>query len=434
MVVILIAEKREKPAMRFSYRYPDCKSTNVGMALSNLGPYDKDLPNRPKTCDFAFIYPSIWKRWAEEFKNKLLGGYEWLRDGFQEFFRLDDVSLEMYPVELTEEGYINGANEALGGNHDIALVLVSEHMKLQEFGPYWVSKAFLTNRGLPSQMLRIETISDNTTLKNSIVNLASQIYAKLGGVPWVLHDPVGDADIIVGVSESRYRMTRYGSEKRTIGFTTVYKNNGAYLWFSSTPIVSDYRALEENLSENIAKSVDQFEKTEKKEVRKVVIHSYKKIGNAEKLAVKKMKENKDDIKVVLTHVGRSHNLRIFDPDHSTGLSEAGLLIQLGDTECLILSVGRGRLRGEGLANAPLWIKTYPDGADFEPVKTVARSIYDLCYVRWEDQFGASDPVTIGYSEDVAQMLQKMSLLEKKGKAGIASPLVHTRLEKIPWFI
>ena len=429
----LLAEIRERPEMRFSYRYPDSRSTNVGIGLGNHGPYDRDLPDRPKTCGLGLIYPLDWQKSADEFKNQFLNGYAYLRGGFQEFFKLDDVEITMYPVEFTEKGYQEGTNQVLASEHDIALVLVSEKMKLRDFGPYWISKAFLTNRGLPSQMLKIETINDSVVFRNSIVNLASQIYAKLGGIPWVIHDPVSDADIIIGVGESKYRRGRYGAEKKAVGFTTAYKNNGAYLWFGSISTISDSQSFDKDLSENIVKSVDRYEDKEKKKAKKVVIHSYKRIGYAEKLAVQKLKE-KENIKVVLAHVNRSHNLRIFDPDDSTGLSRAGLIVQNADTECLVLSVGRGRLRGERAANTPLWVKTYPNGADFEPVKLVARNIYDLCYVRWEDQFGAAEPVTIGYSEDIAEMLQKMDILRERGEAGIAPPLVHPKLEKIPWFI
>jgi argonaute-like protein implicated in RNA metabolism and viral defense len=404
------------------------------VGLSTYGPYDENMPGRPRTCDFGFMYPSPWEKLAKEFKNKFLNGYEWLKDGFKEFFRLDDVDFKMYPVELTENGYKKGIDEVLGEHHNMALVLVSESMKLQELGPYWLSKGLLTNKGLPSQMLTIETISSSVTLKNSIVNLASQIYAKLGGIPWVLHDPIGDVDIIVGVGKSEYQKGRFGSKKTTIGFTTVYKNNGAYLWFDSTPRVSSLQSLDKDLSEGIVKSVKQYEKMEGMKVQKVVIHSYKKIGNAERLAVKKLKESRGNMKVILSHLDRSHNLRIFDPDDSNGVGEAGLIIQLGDTECLVLSTGRGRFRGEISSNRPIWVKTYPDGADFEPVKTVAKSAYDLCYVYWKDQFGAAEPITMRYSMNIAQMLERINSLEEEGIAKLTSTLVDPRLRKIPWFI
>jgi len=435
MKMQLLAERRAKPFLRFDYEDPTERDRNVGVGLSHYGPYDKK--NRSfHSCDFGFVYPEKWKETADIFKKDFMDGYEWLTGGFSDFFRLDDVEISNhYPVPDTNlRAYREGVEDAVAGDHDLVIVLMSEMMKqLDVNSPYWFSKALLTNRGVPSQIVTKDVIENRQRFKNSIVNLASQIYAKLGGVPWVIHDPVESADLLIGTGWSQYG-EKLGPKKRTIGFTTAYRDNGAYLWFYSTYETTDVEELDDALSDAIIESVEKYEREEGEEAKKIIIHSCKKVGRAERDAIEKLKEKRNDLSVVLSHLNMSHNLLIFDPTDASGASESGIIIQIGDDQCLVLTDGRDKGRGVFPSNMPVWIKTYPSGAEFEPVKKIGRSVYDLCYVFWKDQFGANKPITMKYSYDIAEMLEYMRRLEDKDVLSLGETPVHERLRDVPWFL
>ena len=68
--------------------------------------------------------------------------------------------------------------------------------------PYYQVKHFLLEAGFPSQMVDEDTLS-NPAHKD--YNLALDIFAKAGHVPWVLAEGLPDADLFLGLSYSSIR-------------------------------------------------------------------------------------------------------------------------------------------------------------------------------------------------------------------------------------
>ena len=68
--------------------------------------------------------------------------------------------------------------------------------------PYYQAKHFLLEHGYPSQMVDEETIADP---KMKELNLALDIFAKSGYVPWMLAEGLPGADLFIGLSFSSIR-------------------------------------------------------------------------------------------------------------------------------------------------------------------------------------------------------------------------------------
>ncbi len=88
----------------------------------------------------------------------------------------------------------------------------------------------MLSQEIPIQYVTSEIIKKhNEYILNSI---ALQIYAKLGGTPWVLpsHRSI-DKEIIIGIGHSWLRKNQYkGAEQsRVVGITTFFSSDGQYL-------------------------------------------------------------------------------------------------------------------------------------------------------------------------------------------------------------
>lgn len=433
-------EKLYKPKFRFDFEDPTHSSYNVGKGLSLYGPYDKNMQRgflNPRIC---IIYPKKWKKETEKLREDLENGFEWLDKPFYDFFRLNSTVFDLKEIESDNfDSYKEGAKEAVGSAYDLIIFIVSEVMKQKEIdSPYWMAKTFTVNRGIPSQMATIEVINDPHKWKNSIVNLSSQIYAKLGGTPWTLHTPNEETALILGVGKSEYKRDIFGSPKQTIGFTTAYLNNGAFLWFNSSKEEIEIERIKEAIKYSIVENVNKIKEEKGIEPGKIVIHSFKRPGSKEEegiiQAISELKEAGKEIKVVLTWLNRFHIARVFDPNHWTGAAESSLLIHTGHTECILLTDGRDSRRGGFISNKPIWIKNFPNKGDYENISSLAKSIYNLCYVNWKDQFGSNIPITMKYSSDISDLLEHMRRLENKKGLSFGDELINERLSNTPWFL
>src|SRR5262249_55199127 len=86
-----------------------------------------------------------------------------------------------------------------------------------ETAPYYTIKRLLLEAGVPCQMVDTPTLN-NPDYKD--LNLALNIVAKCGVVPWVLPQSMPDADFFVGLSHTQSR--RGGRDSRQMGFANVF--------------------------------------------------------------------------------------------------------------------------------------------------------------------------------------------------------------------
>ena len=96
-----------------------------------------------------------------------------------------------------------------------------------ETSPFYRLKRLLLERGIPSQMVDSPTLA-NPDFKD--LNLALNIIAKCGVVPWLLPGAIPDADFFVGLS---YTQNYARGTKRTMGYANVFNNYGRWAFYSA---------------------------------------------------------------------------------------------------------------------------------------------------------------------------------------------------------
>jgi argonaute-like protein implicated in RNA metabolism and viral defense len=425
----LFAEDLDDPEYRFDYSNPRHTGKNVGKGLSTYGPYDSSTNRDFTDCSIGIVYLSAYQDEMDTFKDALMNGHGYFQDGFEKFFRMDRVEISN-TYEITQdniEGYEETIDDIRSEDDDIIVVVLSEEMKKRGLkSPYHVFKAELTNDGIPSQMVTKEEINSN--LKYIIVNTAAQMYAKLGGTPWVLNNTSSDADLVIGLGKSEYKEERVGSPRRTVGFASAYKSNGAFLYYGSTSETTEYKELNSERESVIEKIVSNYSESEG-EPDKIIIHSYKRIGDNLR-DIKSELESKFDCNVILVHLNISNLFRIYDPNDGTGLPESGFMARTGGNKFLLMTDGRDKNRISSAKPIDITVE-----GDYDSLENIAEDCYKQCFVYWKDQFGTNQPFTIKYAEDIADQIEKARELNDRGFVDIKNDTIaHPRIEDYPWFL
>ncbi len=138
----------------------------------------------------------------EDLVRDALALYNNLREGagmWRGFDRAFGVSIPEQPetliVERNEE-YVEGVKSI--GNCDILLAIIPDEMWVPyENDPYMPLKRELAAKGLPSQMVEFSTASRLRDRGYVLLNIAVNIIAKVGGVPWGLAEHL-HFDMVVG--------------------------------------------------------------------------------------------------------------------------------------------------------------------------------------------------------------------------------------------
>lgn len=436
MPVQFHAEQLDSPTHRFDYTNPSITNRNVGKGLGKNGPFDSSTSRDFTDATFTIVYPASWRSDAKRYEDALINGHSnYYPNGFRSFFRMDSVSVAN-TIELDDtdlDTYVDAVNDIQAADDDLAIVFVSDEMRSRGYqSPYWVVKALLTQAGIPSQMVLVDKLRRRSPhyvpLKYLIVNVVSQIYAKLGGTPWVIHRPQSPIDLVIGVGKSEYRTGRVGGTTRTLGFASAYQSNGAFLWFDSTQATTSYDSFNDQLTESIVQAAEKYAQQEMAPEH-IVVHSYKRIGPAERNAQDRLESEFDGLNVTLAHLNDSHDFRIYDDRHQTGLSERGLWIRTGGNKGFVMTGGRRNFR----PGSPVPIELEVEGS--LKIEEIAQSIFDLCSVYWKDQFGSNMPITIKYAEDIADTIENAQKLDNDGVVKIdTNRMVSPRLRDIPWFL
>jgi argonaute-like protein implicated in RNA metabolism and viral defense len=329
--------------------------------------------------------------------------------------------------------YLEALEDVQARDDDFALVFTSNKMhELGHRSPYWAVKAVLTEAGVPSQMVMIDRLRSRSPhhrqLKNLIVNIANQIYAKLGGTPWVVHRPDSPVDLIIGVGKSVYQKGRIGDTQTTLGFASAYQSNGAFLWYDSTEATISDLSFYEQLFDAIVSTVRECAQREGSP-KNVIIHTYKRIGPAERQVKHHLEDEYEDVEVTLAHLNDSHNYRIYDDKHQSGLSQRGLCIRTGENKGFVMTGGRRSYRPGSATPIDMTVKGNAS------IETTAQGVFDLCNVYWKDQFGASMPITIKYSEDIADIFENAQRMNDEGLINVdIDQMVNPQLKRVPWFV
>ena len=174
-----------------------------------------------------------------------------------------------------------------------------------ETAPYYTVKRLLLEAGVPCQMIDTPTLN-NPDYKD--LNLALNIVAKCGVVPWVLPQSMPDADFFVGLSHTQSR--RGGLESRQMGFANVFDEYGRWKFYSGGTQSFSY---DDRAAQYERLVHDTLGKLNLREDPSVVFHTSAKFSREDRDAVlRAARKERPKGTYVFAWINTQHHVRLFD--------------------------------------------------------------------------------------------------------------------------
>ena len=160
--------------------------------------------------------------------------------------------------------------EAIKEAITIPILIIPSKLDEENKNIYFLAKYLFSKRNLPLQVITLDLLRNEDSLKWSIANIGLQIFAKLGGQPWKV-DPENDDCLIIGIGQA-HKEIKEGPRTRIekyYAYSVLTDSSGLYLdlqVLGEGANEADYLgAIKSNLSDVLEKYKRQF--------KKVVIHT-----------------------------------------------------------------------------------------------------------------------------------------------------------------
>ncbi|MGA2902591.1 MAG: Piwi domain-containing protein, partial [Candidatus Korobacteraceae bacterium] len=445
----------------------DKYALRVDTGLKKHGPYDYHQ-QRSRSFRVLVVAPSENKGEVSIAIEKLLNGVRTQQDvfaGLKAMYRLpclevvssycewaSGAPMKRYAEAVTSA--ISQASDRVGvrSKFDLVLVVISSvHRKLPNSeNPYLQTKALaLVLDGTPTQAITIEKLRHKDYDLQYILNTISlACYAKLGGTSHVLRlpgiAPDGPTELVFGVGRALNRQGRFGRRYETIGFATVFRANGEYLYNDSTPYCDESayeRALEATVRRTVEK-VAAFEQLSRGSALRLIFHVPRRPGQREATAILNAvgKLPEFAVEFALLHINDDHNVQLFDvgdlPQHSpinqkknagAQIPARGWSVYLGPRERLLTFIGPTQYRGQGTP-APLRI-TLDKRSTFLDIEYLSQQLFLMSFMNVGSLNPGAVPVTIAYAERLAHLTGNL-----RGVQQWTVDLIQTKLSRRLWFV
>ena len=428
-----LGRKLSEPAMLFDASDSSAVHLQAYWGLRNFGPYTKTMP----AIRLGLLGSPSGVKALDVLVSDLNKGTKIMQGGMPQFFRTSLQIVEQEKAPNTSiEGWLSAA-EALGtrAQKKLDVVLVHLPQRFNEFdynSPYYYVKPRLLEFNIPSQMITPSALL-NPEWKHA--NIASALFAKAGGHPWVLAEDFSHFDLIIGValSQAISKTKRAGGHPRFIGFANVFDQFGRWMFFESTQETRDVDAPEEQLAELILHAVERYERDKKAAPQSVAVHYYKRFSHREMDAtVAALSQNYSNTRVAFITVDKSHPMRLYDLNMEDGSYPRGHYAELSDSELLLSTTGFTDLARKRMGTPQVLkvsVKYHP--APFVELEEIAKQILALTKLNYKTLSPTvGEPVTLLFANLVAKFTAVFSETQWKNAAVVGNGAAN----RVPWFL
>lgn len=429
--------------------------------LNKFGPYDRG--------SFAITQPRIAvvcqrkaRPQVEQFVTRLLngmpevefGGRRPYGNGLTGRFGLQTPTVEYFETaDATAEAYQTACRSALQRAADqsdewhLALVQIDDAFHLLSGGedPYLVSKSAFMKHQVPVQEVTLEKmLSAPRDLVYILSDISLAVYAKLGGVPWVL--PVEGAvahEVILGLGSYHTSESRLGAKERVVGVTTAFTSDGRYLLESRTTAVP-YEGYAVAMLASLRQAVETIRRDQNWQPGdsvRLIVHAFKPVKDAEVDAVEKLMAELGlaNGQFAFLHVAEDHPFLLVDEaqpgvpfkgaNKGAFAPPRGTIVPLGRDEWLVALTGPKELKqASGGLPRPVFIKLHRKST-FRNMRYLVRQAYSFSCHSWRGFGLSSQPITIQYSDQIARVLRRLDRVPDWDSDAMAGRIGRTR-----WFL
>lgn len=194
---------------------------------------------------------------------------------------------------------------------------------------YYKLKEMLMERGIMLQTIYCQN-PYSKRFNMFIPNLSVAMFAKAGGIPYVLHKTYGDDDLIIGVGA--YCSQKVG--QRYVGSAICFDNKGMLQGYNCWPDCDTDR-----LKNSIKQGIMGFIRDHGHNPKRIVIHYYKTMSKKEARPITTMLYNLGlkDVAVFVLNINKteSEDLVAFATEENDLMPESGTVVNLGKGNYLL---------------------------------------------------------------------------------------------------
>jgi len=316
----------QEPLLRF---YARRTYANPRTGITNAGPYSADN-YRNNDINIGVLSEESIASYAENFIRYLKNGYNYFR-GFKPTFKVNDliISEPIKKLKLNQlsnnilstiENYYFELAEKLP-NYSVVIIILSDKIIEEHYRKIKAFRFKYTKKVIRLQLIKESTLnnalSSTSSLDFYLLNIATAIYAKVGGTPWLLDQMLLPAGVLIGIA---FTKPRFLNEKEIFyyGILTIYNKYGRYVSMDAHGITKDYKDLKmlrtkglyipkKDMADMLSRIVNNYMPPI------AIIYKSSKFHREEKEAIEEILKNKD-IKYALIHIESSNPYRGYDPN------------------------------------------------------------------------------------------------------------------------
>lgn len=410
--------------------------------LQQNGPYDRATFAK-KSPRILVVYPATAEGKVEVFLKALRDGMappqRGFPNGFAKTFGLVNPEFLRCPVRISgsdrnsaEAAYRRAVETYLEKDASIdagIVAIMDEHAQLPTLlNPYIRTKALFLTLGIATQQVRLATVNQRPgSLQYTLQNFSISLYAKLNGTPWTVdQDQAISDEIVIGMGVAELSGSRTLARQRFVGITTVFGGDGTYLLgnVSRECNYDDYAEMIRQSMVAVLEDVKARNNWQPGDTVRVIFHAHKPLKRDEVakivFACAKQVGTAQALQMAFVTVSHDHPFFMFDPD------EPGIPISR-DSDVMkgVMAPARGTIARVGRwtriiavnshtlikrANSPLpkplLINLHQDST-FLDLDYLAEQVLKFTALSWRSTLPAGTPVTIYYSERIAELLARL---------------------------
>jgi len=389
-------------------------------SLREFGPYK--IPDKP--VKFIMIYFEKDKNLANELYLALSGRIK-NAEGKHDFnpnvesiyrfvrlnFALDiknslSIKTDEEPIEALNR-FVDNVDMDVETNHYIAIYLSEtskEEAEAHQDLFYYRMKEKLLNHHVSTQVIYKDSVRNTFFKRYFMINIASAILAKAGGIPWQLHSQP-KKDLVVGIGA-------FKSEKigvNYIGSAISFNNDGSFREFDCMS-ENETSLLAQKIKLMVRDFVEHYGEPER-----LVIHFYKNMSYKELKPIQEALHNLGYpvMPVVILKINKtaSTDYIAFDTSWPGLMPESGTIVQIAENTYLLFNntfytYNTGTAQVESW-NLPLKIgfqSTHPKTLkDKAVISELLNQVYQFSRIYYKSVKQQNLPVTISYPEMVAKI-------------------------------
>jgi hypothetical protein len=414
-----------EPKLNFRYGAPAVAAAAAD-GLRRYGPYDEDA-SRIDDVTAVVMAPEGFAKEGRRLARALETRID-RHPGFEERFHLRSFKAVVHTFPgTTAADYRTAAIAVAASKPDLVFMVIREQDRRAPEGqdPYRAAKAVLVARDIPAQAVTRENLLvSDSSLQWIVSNITLAAYAKIGNVPYVLHDPAGTRELILGVGRADILDPASERSRQLFGAAVAFRQDGDFLFAGSTMPVADHASYEDVLSALISDAADRYERDLVQRLDRITIHVFKRTGLREVRAAERALRERG-VAFALVHVNRDSPLWLMEqrPDGRMTSPAPGTVVGLHSHDRLVVTGEPG----DKATLHPLRL-TLDRSSTFKEMDRIVDQAHGLTATSWRTFRRTQEPSTILYGRLLAQKTGHLM------PYGLDPGLVAAGLGERPWFL